>query len=106
MHRLTATFYKRPLKIARKLQATVLAVFFNVARYAIPVARDANRVARYAISVSREDGSLHLGGTVCPRLIRLVLFISPEICHEYFAPHSSVFTLLVEVAFLNHSHIF
>ena len=31
--------------------------FFNVARYAIPVARD-------AIRVSREGGKLYLGGTV------------------------------------------
>jgi len=45
--------------------------FFNVGRYAIPVARDAIPVARdaipaarYAIRVSREGGNLHLGGIV------------------------------------------
>ena len=38
--------------------------FFIVSRYAIPVARDANRVARDAISVSREGGNLLLSGTV------------------------------------------
>ena len=50
--------------VAREPQATVFTVFFNVAHYAIPVARDAIPVARYVISVSREGGNLHLGGTV------------------------------------------
>lgn len=35
--------------------------FFNVARYAIPVVCNANRVVRYAISVLREGGNLHFG---------------------------------------------
>ena len=38
--------------------------FFNVARYAIPVACYTIRVARDAICVSWEGGNLHLGGTV------------------------------------------
>ena len=41
----------------RKPQATVLAVFSNVARYAIPVVRN-------AISVTRKGGNLLLSGTV------------------------------------------
>ena len=40
--------------------------FCNVARYTIPVARNANNfcVARDVISISHEGGNLHLGGTV------------------------------------------
>ena len=38
--------------------------FFNVTRYAIPVARDAIPVARDTISVSREGGNLLLSGAV------------------------------------------
>ena len=37
---------------------------FNIAHYAIPVARDTNRVAHDTISVSREGGNLLLSGTV------------------------------------------
>ena len=39
-------------------------LYFNIARYAIPVVCDANRVARDAISISLKGGNLHLGGTV------------------------------------------